>query len=260
MKTRLQELLQEYEKLLNSQVFNPSELDYRILDYHIPLLERIDVVDSGCISIYDLYQRKHVYYSPKYAAMLGWDAEKAKSDVNYTNSLIHPDDLPKLYRAALYYISLGFALPDRTKSKEYKAIFDYRVRGKKGSYVRIIEQQIPLEFDKSGNVWLAMSMMDLLPDHDVDCPFRGRLKNQRTGELYYFPPEEDSVREINSLTNREKEILQLIARGLISKEIADKLYISVNTVNTHRQRIIEKLNVSNTYEAIRYAHERGIFG
>jgi DNA-binding NarL/FixJ family response regulator len=103
-------------------------------------------------------------------------------------------------------------------------------------------------------------MLDLSPDRDISVPFKGRLKNQVTGELFSFPPDEDpsNVKEAE-LTSREKEILQLIARGLISKQIADKLYISVNTVNTHRQRIIEKLNVSNTYEAIRYGQDRGLF-
>jgi len=45
---------------------------------------------------------------------------------------------------------------------------------------------------------------------------------------------------------------------LISKQIADKLFISVNTVNTHRQRIIEKLNVSNTAEAVQHAGRLGL--
>jgi DNA-binding CsgD family transcriptional regulator len=44
----------------------------------------------------------------------------------------------------------------------------------------------------------------------------------------------------------------------ISKQIADKLFLSVNTVNTHRQRIIEKLNVSNTAEAVQYAGRLGL--
>lgn len=259
MKSRVQELFLEYERLLDSQVFDPAELDYSILDYHIPLLQRIDVLDTGCMSIFDLYQRKHVYYSPNYTRVLGWDVQRAESDIQYTNALIHPDDLPKLLEAGLYYISLGFALPEKQQSRDYKTIFDYRVRGKEGKYVRIMEQQVPLEFDKRGNVWLALSLVDLSPDNDLQAPFRGRLKNQRTGELFTFPPEEDPDRPGYSLTSREKEVLQLIARGLISKEIADKLYISVNTVNTHRQRIIEKLNVSNTYEAIRYATERGIW-
>jgi hypothetical protein len=51
MPDQLQDLYMEYQRLLDSQVFNPSELDYTLLDYHIPLLECIDVVDSGCISI-----------------------------------------------------------------------------------------------------------------------------------------------------------------------------------------------------------------
>jgi DNA-binding CsgD family transcriptional regulator len=259
MKESLEKLQEEYDLILENQKFNHDELDYNILKYHIALLETFDVVDSGCISIYDLYQRKHIYYSPKYERMLGWDTVRAETDIAYTNSLIHPEDLPLLFRAAINYLRLGFSLGDASILKNYKAIFDYRVIGRNGQYVRIIEQQLPLETDGSGNVWLALSMIDLSPENDISLPFRGRLKNHRTGELFYFPPEEDPGKGIPSLTNREKEILGLIARGLISKEIADKLYISVNTVNTHRQRIIEKLNVSNTYEAIRYANERGLF-
>jgi DNA-binding CsgD family transcriptional regulator len=256
----LRELFKEYMALLDEQVFNPEDLDYRILDYHLPLLERIDVVDSGCISVFDLYKRNHAYYSPKYKSLLGWDPERASEDMNYTNSMIHPDDMIPLMKAGLYYIRLGFSLPDKRESRHYKTIFEYRVKGRDNEYVRVIEQQVPLEFDASGNVWLALSMLDLSPDRDISAPFKGRLKNQVTGELFYFPPDDDpSIVKEAELTSREKEILQLIARGLISKQIADKLYISVNTVNTHRQRIIEKLNVSNTYEAIRYGQDRGLF-
>ena len=57
---------------------------------------------------------------------------------------------------------------------------------------------------------------------------------------------------------RVKEILGLIAKGLICREIADLLSISVNTVNIHRQRIIERLDVSSTSGAIRYAIDLGI--
>jgi len=143
------------------------------------------------------------------------------------------------------------------KKKEFKAIFEYRVKGKEDKYLRVIEQQIALELDSKGQVWLALSMIDLCPDQSLNTPFRAWLKNVRTNELFNFPDQRQE--KDTALTHREKEILQLIASGLISKEIADKLYISVNTVNTHRQRIIEKLNVSNTYEAIRYANDRGLF-
>src|SRR5512145_1610896 len=138
MPNSIQELYKEYENILDSQVFNPEELDYHILDYHIPLLESIDVVDSGCISIFDLYKRNHVYYSPKYFTVLGWDPKRAQTDLEYTNSMIHPDDLYMLLKAGMYFMSFGFAFEDKKKSKAYKAIFDYRIRGKNGNYVRII--------------------------------------------------------------------------------------------------------------------------
>lgn len=50
---------------------------------------------------------------------------------------------------------------------------------------------------------------------------------------------------LNPLSERELEILQLIAKGLTNKEIGDKLFISVNTVKTHVLKIYEKLNVKN---------------
>ncbi|MCD8540596.1 MAG: response regulator transcription factor [Leadbetterella sp.] len=48
------------------------------------------------------------------------------------------------------------------------------------------------------------------------------------------------------ITRREKEVLQLIARGLTNTEIAEKLFVSVFTVNTHRKSLIEKFDAANT--------------
>ena len=140
--------------------------------------------------------------------------------------------------------------------KFIKLIMDYRTIGRDGNYVRVIEQHKLLELDKFGNAWLSMSILDLSPDQDLTSLCRYRLVNTLTGELYHFPSSELIAEQKLSL--REKEILQLLAKGLISKQIADKLFISVNTVNTHRQRIIEKLDVSNTAEAVQYAGRLGL--
>ena len=58
--------------------------------------------------------------------------------------------------------------------------------------------------------------------------------------------------------NREAEILRLIQKGLLSKEIADKLCVSIHTVNIHRQNLLRKLGVQNSIEAIRIGYETGI--
>ena len=60
------------------------------------------------------------------------------------------------------------------------------------------------------------------------------------------------------LTEREQEILRLIASGLTNKKIADKLSISVKTVETHRTRILQKLDVHSAADLVRHALKMGL--
>jgi two-component system response regulator NreC len=60
------------------------------------------------------------------------------------------------------------------------------------------------------------------------------------------------------LSEREREVLQLVAEGRSSKEIAELLSISPATVETHRAHILQKLQLHNTVEVVRYATRRGI--
>ena len=61
-----------------------------------------------------------------------------------------------------------------------------------------------------------------------------------------------------SLSSRELEIIQLIAKGLTSKEMSKKLFISYHTINTHRKNILKKLDVKGTPELITYAYAMGV--
>jgi DNA-binding NarL/FixJ family response regulator len=61
-----------------------------------------------------------------------------------------------------------------------------------------------------------------------------------------------------SLSEREIEIIKLISDGLTNKEIADKLYLSTHTVNTHRKNIMQKLNIKNTAGIVIYAVKENI--
>ena len=61
-----------------------------------------------------------------------------------------------------------------------------------------------------------------------------------------------------TLTNREREILQLLAEGNSAKEIAHSLNLSVKTVHTHRQRIMEKLEIDNVAGLVKFAIRHGM--
>jgi two-component system invasion response regulator UvrY len=63
---------------------------------------------------------------------------------------------------------------------------------------------------------------------------------------------------LDELSDREFQVLQLLANGISQQEIAAELHLSPSTINTYRSRILEKLNLSTTAELIRFALEKGI--
>lgn len=63
---------------------------------------------------------------------------------------------------------------------------------------------------------------------------------------------------IPTLTRREKEVLDLIAKEMTTKEVSEELHISLNTVETHRRNLIQKFNVRNSVGLIREAIQKGL--
>lgn len=93
------------------------------------------------------------------------------------------------------------------------------------------------------------------------------IEKIRRGKVYVSPSlSEDltdyweNIRQMTRrsvLTNREKEVLGLIAKGKANREIADIFYISVHTVERHRANPMEKLDLKNTADLVKYAIEKG---
>ena len=106
----------------------------------------------------------------------------------------------------------------------------------------------------------------LLKD-SIDSDLIAAVRAVARGEAYLSPAISDGVltdyrRHVSDpldlLTTREREVLQLIAEGKTNKDIASLLKLSVYTVDSHRGRIMEKLNLHSTSELVRFAMRSGI--
>jgi two-component system, NarL family, response regulator NreC len=101
----------------------------------------------------------------------------------------------------------------------------------------------------------------------IDADLLAAVRAIAKGEAYLSPAIADAVLTdyrqhvtdpIDLLTSREREVLQLIAEGKTNKEIATVLKLSVYTVDAHRGRIMEKLNLHSTGELVRFAVRKGL--
>ena len=96
--------------------------------------------------------------------------------------------------------------------------------------------------------FLAMGIIDIAPEQSANTSVRFQIKNCLTDEIVPFAIESAAD---TLLTSREREVLALAKEGMFSKEISEKLNISIHTVNRHRQNILEKLQVDNMIEAVK---------
>ena len=252
-------LNREYSRLLDMQVFREDELDYSILDKHIAVLDNMAKMSNSGVTIFDMSRRRHVFASYNFPDLFDYDMERIRNeDVDYFNVRIHPDDIYLLTLNGVKSFRSSFDLGGR--KARYKLISEYRIEIG-GKYVRVIEQTQVLECDRRGNTWLSLSLLDVSPNQAPLARVESRIFDMDARAVIRMPdyPEYKIFETAKAgLTDREKDVLKLVREGFLSKEISDQLSISVNTVNTHRQRIIEKLAVNNTHEAIRYAEKFGL--
>mgnify|MGYP002628304837 CR=1 FL=1 len=90
-----------------------------------------------------------------------------------------------------------------------------------------------------------------------DIYLGSNVRNKLFSETLMSPKE--SAVEKKELTIKEIEIVKNIANGMTSKEIAEKSFISVRTVETHRHNILKKLNLQNAAQLSSWAREKGFF-
>jgi DNA-binding CsgD family transcriptional regulator len=271
MTARLERLFAEYQRTLRAQRFRAGDLDLGRLDYHLPLLERLDAVEDSSVALYDLYQGKYVFLTSSFKFLLGYDRSEALGQgPEYFYRRMPEDDLEMVLDTVARTLRFLYGLPAQER-KDYKLGFDFRIARADGRLVRLLQQVVVLELDARGNIWLVLAVHDLLAGDSTAEPSRRSVRNLRNGRSYLFAAEEEAGADAADaaggasgaaarpeLSRREIEVLGLVAVGLASREIADRLYISTATVNNHRQRILAKTGARNSSEAVRYATRLGI--
>lgn len=204
-----------------------------IAQQYLPYIKILEQAGSFAVFLSDRFG--HYYYVTEYI--------EASQEIDI-EKLVHPDDWEVVRRIDKKVWEFLNTLPEEEKLA-YKYIYELRVL-ERGKYVRMIYQMRILTFKEDN--FLAMGMIDLAPEQSANTSVRFQIKNCLTDEIVPFAIESAAD---TLLTPREREVLALAKEGMFSKEISEKLNISIHTVNRHRQNILEKLQVDNMIEAMK---------
>jgi len=240
----------EFAETIKGYKHSIQEPDYSHIDAVKKFAIQFDRIENRPIYILDLFLSNFFFISQRYLDLLSYTSNEQVNFDFFFNAL-HPDD---------YYINIdGPAkfmdyLEDLSIDEKYhfKLLSDYRLRVSSGEYIRVTEQITLLETDKKGKPWMILAICDLSVDQDLKRNSGAILINSINGEVIFQLGNCNSLFPSNILTKRELVVLKLIAKGYLSKQIAYKLGLSINTINNHRRNILEKTGCSNTFEAMKY--------
>jgi len=207
--------------------------------------------DNTCIFLVScLNQEKILYLEDSFEKLTGYPPTLlTEKGLSVWFSLIHPEDIPLLSHSIIKSHEL-LASPGFTRPFP-PLVLEYRFKLASNIWKKIRETKHLLLRDGEVAIDKVLCKLEFIEsDKDESCSrlldFAIAYKDKNPHNTFGKP-------NVPALTEREIEILRLIGKGLSTKQIADKCYISVNTVETHRRHLLEKLNVKNSMELIKEA-------
>lgn len=243
-----------------------------IAEYGIPQSFLSYSADQRCcifmISCHSRQKFHEMGYSTK--AITGYTPEQfQKGGMPFWFSLIHPEDM-SLVSGKIIEGHTNLTTPFRDGQEAVPLLLNYRMKHADGRYIRVRDSRYLLSCsgDKViDNILCRMELIDnagpentgitdlLQKEKSCNHMLEAAVLHQASQKKEVLPgnTEQDSSVIAPRLTAREKEILRLIADGLSSKMIADQCCISINTVETHRRHLLEKLGAKNSMELIKEA-------
>lgn len=245
-------LRKELNEIYESQHLDSETLDPQKVVNVCRKAQTLAAVGGGCTVITDASCDRCFIFTGALGPLMGF-SEKPEDTLTMDSSdedtiylRMHPEDLAdkRMLEYELFKLADRMAPAGKTS---VRATCTIRMKDRDGNYRLIDNITQVIGLSPAGKIWLILCCYNISTGIVQSDGISAHIVNTATGNVTEVRLGEKR-RQI--LTTREKEVLSLIRKGLPSKQIADRLDISIHTVNRHRQNIIEKLSVGNSIEAV----------
>lgn len=232
-------------KPLNNHTGSPQYL------YWNSVLKHFCNLKNTLLTIYDLDDDKFIFIHDLISDFLGYKPNDFLNErINEWHSLVDISDRKKFI---CFFFENSYSV--NPVSKNSKNTLVYKIRSKNGNLIHVLHEQNILQLEHK---LIFNSIIDITEKSKLDDFFNELGRKSTNG--FYKKPTLKSRKIIEEVSEREHEVLRLIADGLSSREIANQLFISNHTAITHRKNLIEKFKVKNTAELIKEASKVVWFG
>lgn len=172
-------------------------------------------------------------------------------------SFVHPDDLYALRTLQALQKEMTQELSQTRKIKNCSS-FSFRFKKNNGPFIQMLRQDIVLQLDVTDNPEYGIWFVSDISHFKSDTRVTATMMDENGDQKLLTVPEKSPLQETIRLSNREKEIIYLVAQGLSSKQIACHLNLSFHTITTHKRNIFEKTSSPNSNALIQFAIRKGI--
>ena len=216
-------------------------------------LEELMDENDQYFQLFDLGQMKFLYTSKKVFQLIGVTPEEINPG-HYTQA-VHPDDEERLGQARSRVFKMEKEI-FQAQTGSALTSYNLRMRDPAGVYNNLFVQDYMFY---SPIPYKAVFLIQVVSNINWYKMKKNGFHNYTGSNLSFFRfPDEDLLNMSHGLSVRELEIVKLIESGMGSKEIANKLFLSIHTVNTHRSNILEKTGKVQISDLIYELKEKGV--
>ena len=221
-------------------------------------LNSIAAQTNAVILLHDTSENRFLYMSDKNKILGNYDPAEFTSEtgVDFSFSNVLAEQRSAALLIQLKIMSYGI---DHLASSENNVVANmmFQYKRKDGTYIQFLQKVMAVETNEAGHPLLYLRY-----GYDISHlvrPCVGLIINAPDETLIWaYNTTKKSLEQINLLSNQEKKILGLLAQGKHSKEIADMLFTSPHTVDTHRRNLLKKTNCIDTTALITFARNTGL--
>lgn len=227
------------------------------IEEHIKKLIELDYFypyNSTFYCITNTVKQNFEFVSKNFTACTGLSREKMMAGgMDYFWTLFHPEDIKLWLESLNNLMTFTMTELDDEQRKRTSYTWNYRIKNADNNYVNIIQNTTPLQFDDAKKPIIGMAHYTVLNGElAMDICATAKYLNDKNEYETLFYQNVSNTKLLGLISNRERDIIRLIITKNTSEAIAEKLNISVHTVNTHRRNILKKINIDSTYELISY--------